>query len=256
MPNTVYVITGTNKGIGLGLVKTLLARPSTTVVASVRNDEAASSLKSSVRDVNKGNGSELFVMLLDFNIAPDSTAARKAFDTATGGAVTRIDVLISNAAVSATASRSVLTTAEELRSAFEINTIAPLMVFQGLWPLLERPQGADGPPAKFIGITSSLGSIEEQEPLPAGAYGPSKAALNWLVKSLHIQHPDLVSVAVHPGFVRTSMGEHAVKQWNFDLNRLDTIESSVTGVLEVIDGASRESTSGKLVTQTGQLIAW
>ncbi|EXF78314.1 short-chain dehydrogenase/reductase family oxidoreductase [Colletotrichum fioriniae PJ7] len=133
MANTVYVITGTNKGIGLGLVKTLLARPSTTVVASVRNDGAASSLRSSIRDVNKGNGSELFVMLLDFNIAPDTTAVRKAFDTATGGTVNRIDVLISNAAVSTTASRSVLTTAEELRSAFEINTISPLMVFQGLF---------------------------------------------------------------------------------------------------------------------------
>ncbi|KAK1625357.1 short-chain dehydrogenase/ reductase [Colletotrichum phormii] len=256
MPNTVYVVTGTNKGIGLGLVKTLLARPSTTIVASVRNDQAAASLKSSIQDVNMGESSELFFLLLDLNVAPDPTAVRKAFDSATGGAVTRVDVLISNAAVSTSASRSVSTTAEDLRSLFEINTIAPLMVFQGLWPLMDRPRGADGPTVKFIGITSSIGSIEEQEPLPSGAYGPSKAALNWLVKSLHIQHPDLVSVAVHPGFVRTSMGEDAARRWNFDVNRLDTIESSVTGVLQVIDGASRDSTSGKLVKETGQVIAW
>ncbi|OHF00790.1 short-chain dehydrogenase/reductase family oxidoreductase [Colletotrichum orchidophilum] len=256
MQNTIYVVTGTNKGIGLGLVKNLLTRSFTTVVASVRNDEAAASLKSSIQDVNTGDGSKLFVMLLDFNSAPDPTAVRKAFDAATGGALDRVDVLISNAAAAFAASPSIVTSAEDLRSAFETNTVAPLMVFQGLWPLMNRPQGADGSSAKFIGITSSLGSIEELEPVPAGAYGPSKAALNWLIKSLHVQHENLISVAVHPGFVRTSMGENAARQWNYDLNRLDTIESSVTGVLQVVDGASRESTSGNFVTQTGQKIAW
>ncbi|KZL63291.1 aflatoxin biosynthesis ketoreductase nor-1 [Colletotrichum incanum] len=256
MTNAVYVITGGNKGIGLGLVKALLARPSTTVVASVRNDEAAASLKSSIEDVSKGDGSELHVMLLDFTKAPAPAAVREAFDLATANAVDRVDVLISNAAAGCAPSPVASVSAEDLRSLFEINTISPLMVFQGLRPLMDKPRAAGDLTPKFIGITSSLGSIECFEPVPGGAYGPSKAALNWIVKGLHVQNENLVSVAVHPGFVRTDLGEYAAKQWNYDVELLNTVESSVSGVLQVIDGATRDTTSGKLVTHTGEVFAW
>ncbi|GJC80531.1 norsolorinic acid ketoreductase nor1 [Colletotrichum liriopes] len=256
MANTVYVITGTNKGIGLGLVKALLIRPSTTIVASVRNDEAATSLKSAVADVAKGDNSELHIMLLDFTKAPSPAAVLEAFNVATSGTIDRIDVLVSNAAAPFPMTSTLAISHEDLRNAFEINTIAPLMVFQGLWPLMDKPRGADDVSAKFIGITSSVGSIGSQEPLPGGAYGPSKAALNWLIKSLHAQHQELVSVAVHPGWVQTYMGNYAAKEWKYKPGPPDTIDSSANGVLAVIDGASRETTSGKFVTQTGEVVPW
>ncbi|WYZ35259.1 hypothetical protein EsH8_I_001535 [Colletotrichum jinshuiense] len=255
MSNTVYVITGTNKGIGLGLVKALLARPSITVVASVRNDDAAASLKASIADLPKGDDSKLHVMLLDFSKAPSPATVREAFTAATSGTIDHIDILISNAAAPFPMTPTFTVTPEDLRNAFEINTIAPLMVFQGLWPLMDNREEA-GVPVKFIGITSSVGSIGSQEPVPGGAYGPSKAALNWLTKSLHLQHKNLVSVAVHPGWVQTYMGNYAAKEWNYDAGPPDTVESSVKGVLQVIDEASRETTSGKFVTQTGQVIPW
>ncbi|WQF77261.1 Putative short-chain dehydrogenase/reductase SDR, NAD(P)-binding domain superfamily [Colletotrichum destructivum] len=256
MANTVYVITGTNKGIGLGMVKALIARPSTTVVASVRSDQAAASLKSSVEDVAKGDKSELHIMLLDFTKAPEPAKVLEAFNAATSGTVDRIDVVVSNAAAASPGTPSLAISSEDLRNAFEINTIAPLMVFQGLWPLMSQPRATGDVPAKFIGITSSVGSIESQEPFPGGAYGPSKAALNWLVKSLHNQHENLVSVAVHPGWVQTDMGYHAAKEWKYDPGPPETVDDSVKGVLGVIDGASRETTSGKLVTQTGEIVPW
>ncbi|KAJ0165333.1 Norsolorinic acid ketoreductase [Colletotrichum tanaceti] len=272
MENTVYVITGTNKGIGLGLVKALIARPSTTVVASVRSDQAAASLRSSVEKVAKGDGSELHVMLLDLTRAPEPARVLEAFHAAcatSGTTVDRVDVVVSNAAAPFPGTPSLAIAGQDLRDAFEINTIAPLMVFQGLWPLMggsrrRRRPGAAGDvhvvdvdvPAKFVGITSSVGSIESQEPFPGGAYGPSKAALNWLVKSLHNQHDELVSVAVHPGWVQTDMGNHAAREWKYDAGPPDTVEDSVKGVLGVIDGASRDTTSGKLVTQTGEIVPW
>lgn len=254
MANTVYVVTGTNKGIGLGLVKALLARPATTVVASVRSDDAAATLKSAVADVTKGDGSVLHVMLLDFSTAPSPAAVREAFTAATAGTIDRVHVLISNAASPFPMTPTSATAADDFRRAFEINTIAPLMVFQGLWPLMDAPEGE--PPAKFIGITSSVGSIECLEPVPGGAYGPSKAALNHITKSLHAQHKNLVAVALHPGWVQTYMGDYAAKAWGYEPGPPDTIDSSVTGVLQVVDAASRETTSGKFVTQTGQVMPW
>ncbi|OLN88006.1 Norsolorinic acid ketoreductase 1 [Colletotrichum chlorophyti] len=256
MSNTVYVITGSNKGIGLGLVKSLLARPATTVVASVRSNDAEAELKAGIADVPKGGKSELFVMQLDFTKAPLPAAVREAFTAATSGTVDRIDVLVSNAGAQFPLTPTSTTSPEDLRGAFEVNTVAPLMVFQGLWPLLDKPrEEADGL-AKFIAISSSVGSIECLEPVPGGAYGTSKAALNWLTKSLHAQHKNLVSVAVHPGWVQTAMGFRAAKEWHYDPGPPDSIESSVAGVLNVIDGASRETTSGKFVTQTGQVVPW
>ncbi|KAF9873685.1 putative short-chain dehydrogenase/reductase family oxidoreductase [Colletotrichum karsti] len=256
MANTVYVITGTNKGIGLGLVKALLARPSTTVVASVRNDASAATLKAGVAAISKGDKSEFHVMLLDISKAPSPAAVREAFTAATAGTIDRIDVLISNAAAPFPMLSISTTPADDFRNAFEVNTIAPLMIFQGLWPLMDKPRAESDVPAKFIGVSSSVGSIETQEPLPGGAYGPSKAALNHITKSLHAQHKNLVSVALHPGWVQTAMGDYAAKAWNYDAGPPDTIESSVTGCLQIIDGASRETTSGKFVTQTGQVLPW
>ncbi|TDZ20819.1 Norsolorinic acid ketoreductase nor1 [Colletotrichum orbiculare MAFF 240422] len=252
MTNTVYVITGTNKGIGLGLVQTLLAKPATTVVASVRSDAAATSLRESVADVSKGEKSELHIMLLDFSRAPSPAAVRESFTAATAGTIDHVDVLVSNAAAPFPMSPVASTTAEDLRNAFEINTISPLMVFQALWPLMDRTDT----PAKFIAITSSVGSIESLEPVPGGAYGPSKTALNHITKSLHAQHKNLVSVALHPGWVQTYMGEYAAKAWNYAAGPPDTIESSVSGILKVIDGASRETTSGKFVMHTGETLPW
>ncbi|EFQ36068.1 short chain dehydrogenase/reductase family oxidoreductase [Colletotrichum graminicola] len=256
MASTVYVITGTNKGIGLGLLKALLARPSTTIVASVRNEEAAASLRSAIADVARGNDTELHIMLLDFTKAPTPAAVIEAFKRATLGTIDRVDVLISNAASPFPMTPTHATSAEDLRSAFEINTIAPLMVFQGLWPLMEKSRGPGNVSAKFIGITSSVGSIGSQELFPAGAYGPSKAALNWLIMSLHVQHESLISLAIHPGWVQTYMGNYAAKEWNYEAGPPDTIDSSVNGVLAVMDGATRETTSGKFVTQTGQVLPW
>lgn len=168
--NTVYVITGGNRGIGLGLVKSLLARPSTTVIASVRNREAAASLEA--EDVSLGAGSQLHVAILDFSLAMPPAEMLEAIEAAT--AVDHIDVLINNAGSCPPMSIATQTSAEDMRAAFKTNTIAPLMVFQALWPLLQRAKtGA----SKVIMVTSTVGGIGYQEPLPGGAYGPSKAAL-------------------------------------------------------------------------------
>ncbi|KAK2777677.1 hypothetical protein FQN53_002128, partial [Emmonsiellopsis sp. PD_33] len=44
-PTTTYAITGANRGLGLGLVKTYLSRPNTSVIAIVRNSSGIEMLR-------------------------------------------------------------------------------------------------------------------------------------------------------------------------------------------------------------------
>ncbi|PNY28623.1 Short-chain dehydrogenase/reductase SDR [Tolypocladium capitatum] len=250
--NTVYVVTGGNRGLGLGLVKSLLARPSTTVVASIRNTDAAASLKADSTALTLGAGSVLHIMQLNFNTAIQPEKVRDIFDAAVGTSVDHVDVLINNAAWCTSMTPAAETSADDLRISFESNTIAPLMVFQAFWPLLQKAAATP----KVIMMTSSLGGISMQEPLSSGGYGPSKAALNWITRALHLQNEGLVAVALHPGWVKTRAGEFAAKEWNYAGEPPVTVDDSVKGMLEVIDGATRDNVSGKFVTQTGQILSW
>lgn len=251
--NTVYVITGGNRGIGLGIIKSLLARPSTTVVASVRNAEAAAGLKA--EDVSLAAGSQLHIAILDFSEAIPPAKVLESFEAATAGTVDHVDVLINNAGVCPPLTSAVETTAENLRTSFETNAIAPLLVFQGLWSLLQKSR--TGAP-KVINVSSTVGGIGAQEPVPGGGYGASKAALNWITRSLHIQNEasGLVAVALHPGWVQTRNGDIAAKAWGYAPGPPMTIDDSVAGMLKVIDEASRDKFSGQFVLPTGDIWPW
>ncbi|KAB8075825.1 hypothetical protein BDV29DRAFT_171347 [Aspergillus leporis] len=247
--NKVYVVTGANRGIGLGLVKSLLTRTNTTILATVRNTEAATSLKSDSAAITPGSASTLHIIELDFTTAISPEKIRQAIPTT----IPHIDVLIANAGWATSMKTATETTAEDLRTSFEINTIAPLLTFQAFWPLLQKSSTP-----KFIAITSSVGSIADQEPVPGGAYGPSKAALNWLTMALHVQNEEegLVAVALHPGWVKTRSGDFAVKEWNYPDEPPVTVEDSVAGILKVTDEATRETSSGKFVTFGGDELRW
>ncbi|PNP78590.1 hypothetical protein FNYG_08069 [Fusarium nygamai] len=242
--NTVWVVTGGNRGIGLGFVKALIARPSVTVIATVRNDQAHTALKGATAGLVKGDGTELKVVQLDFTNALSPEQIRNAFD------IDHVDVLINNAAASFKSYPVLELPTDDLRSAFEINTIGPLKVVQGLWPLLQK-----SPAPKVVNVSSSVGCITYHE-VVAGAYGPSKAALNWLTRALHQQNEALIAFALHPGFVSTEMGNSAATEWGFPHNMLESVEEAVKGSLGVIDSATRETVSGKFVSYKGQQLPW
>lgn len=246
--NTVYVITGGNRGLGLGLVRSLIARKNTTVIATVRNEEAASRLAGEIPAALKGPGSTLLIAQLDFSTVSSPNAISDAFKFD----IDHIDVLINNAGGTFPMVLAAETTAQDLQDAFQVNTIAPLLVFQALWPLLQKSSRP-----RLIMMTSSVGSIADMEPFPGGAYGPSKAAQNWLTRALHLETRDsgLVTIALHPGWVQTRAGQLVADQWGFPSGPPDSVESSVEEMLKVIDEASEE-TSGKFITQKGQILRW
>lgn len=251
--NTVYVVTGANRGLGLGLTKRLLERPATTIVASVRSHNAATSLRSDVESVAVGKNSALHIIELDFSTAISPEEITQAFSAAVS-TVTHIDVLICNAGFATPMTPALVTSAEDLRKSFEVNTIAPLLVFQAFWPLMQRSAYAP----KLMVISSSVGSIADQEPVPGGAYGPSKAASNWLTKALHVENEKngLVAFAMHPGWVQTRAGDFAAKEWGYPGNPPMTVEDSVKGMLGVLDSATRENVSGKFISVTEDILSW
>jgi NAD(P)-dependent dehydrogenase (short-subunit alcohol dehydrogenase family) len=250
-------ITGANRGIGFGLVEAYLSRPSITVVGIVRSQDSASSLQDASARIKLGTGSVLHIVQLKISETSGPDSIRETILAATSGP-SHVDVLICSAGYSSTMVQTVEVTAEDLRECFEVNTIAPLLMFQAIWPLMINKEKNNSSPPKFVVITSSVGSIGAMEPYPGGAYGPSKAAVNYIAKSLHVQMVDdgLISIALHPGWVQTNMGRAAAKDWNFNDDPPVTVEESVSGILKVIDGATRESVSGKFITQKGEEIPW
>lgn len=242
--NAVWVVTGGNRGIGLGFVKALIARPSVTVIATVRDDQARTALEDATADLTRGDGAILSIVQLDFTTALPPDQIRKLFD------IDHVDVLINNAAASFKSYPVLEIPTGDLRSAFEINTIGPLTVVQGLWSLLQKSSAP-----KVVNVSSSVGCITYHE-VVAGAYGPSKAALNWLTQALHLQNEGLFAFALHPGFVNTEMGESAATEWGFPHAMLEGVEEAVKGSLGIIDSATRENVSGKFITSKGQELPW
>ncbi|KAL5340446.1 hypothetical protein BJX70DRAFT_396697 [Aspergillus crustosus] len=253
--STIYFITGANRGIGLGLAKSLLGRPFTTIIASVRNDEAAKSLESELSTITTAQNSSIHTIILDFSTAIPPSTITETLKSALPN-LTHIDILIANAGYAAPMSPTLAITAADLRQSFEVNTIAPLLTFQALWPYLQKSSSPAGPKAIFT--SSSVGSIAAQEPFPGGAYGASRAAGNWLTRSLHLQHEKegLVAVAVHPGWVKTRAGDFVAEEWGFEGGPPETVEGSVRGILEVVDGATRESAGGKFLLYSGGEWPW
>ncbi|KAF4499705.1 hypothetical protein FAGAP_4111 [Fusarium agapanthi] len=242
--NTVCVVTGGNRGIGLGFVKALLARPPVTVIATVRNDQARTTLEDATVDLVKGDGAIWSIAQLNFTTAHSPDQIRKAFD------IDHVDVLINNAAASSKSYPVLDIPADDIRSAIEINTIGPLTVTQGLWPLLKKSSAP-----KVVNVSSSVGCITYHE-VVAGAYGPSKATFNWITRALHQQNDDLIAFALHPGFVNTEMGESAATEWGFPHAMLEGVEEVMKGSLGIIDSATRENVSGKFVSYEGQELPW
>lgn len=259
--NTVYLVTGANRGLGLGLIKALLARPHTSVVATVRNDETAASLREELAQTTTSTtvaeGSQVEVVVLDLSTAP---TPEQVLDAIPPTLIYSIDVLINNAGRMAPMVPIADTAAADLRAAFETNAVAPLALFQALRPRVLATSSIRGDrkvPPKVVMVSSSVGCITTQE-APGGAYGASKAALNWITRALHNENAGdgLVAVALHPGWVQTRAGEHAASEWGHQGALPETVEGSVKGMLEVIDGATRETASGRFMTYKGEELAW
>ena len=178
-------------GIGLGLVETYLSRPSTTVIAAVRDPNHPSSKKLS--SLPKASSSKLLVVKIDSKSATDPADAVSHIKSQ---GINALSLVIANAGICNDLAPVATADPAAVKEHVEVNGFGPLYLFQATLPLLQKSEGA-----KFVGIGSPLGSIGgmDQRPYPATAYGSSKAVQHWIVRKIHFEHPELVALVVDPG---------------------------------------------------------
>lgn len=194
--NTVYLVTGANRGIGLALITALARRPNSTVIGTSRKPvlDSYAAATTSAHPTSKVVG----VLLDEEN--PAITSATLAARLAADHGIHHVDVVVANAGASS-GFRDILDLDPDtdLVYDFTVNAVGPAKLFKGTWPLLQ----AGGTGRKFVVVSSSMGSIAglDGEGLPGTAYGMSKAAVNFLAKKLSRQFKDegLLVGVLHPG---------------------------------------------------------
>ncbi|RDW75240.1 hypothetical protein BP6252_06382 [Coleophoma cylindrospora] len=246
--NTTYLITGANRGIGLGLIQVYLARPNTTTIAAVRDPDHPTSQALSA--LPHGANSKLILVKLDSASPTDAADAITTLQTQHN--ITSLDVVIANAGIAKVQPLVRELQLADLEEHNHVNVSGPVLLFQATLPLMLK---AAAP--KFVGISSSAASIAAmgERYFPNAAYGPSKVTLNYLLRKMHFEHEELTVFPIDPGFVQTELGNTGAN--NLGLEQADiTVEESVNGVVAVIDKATRETHSGRFAHYLGGELPW
>ncbi|KII87120.1 hypothetical protein PLICRDRAFT_42759 [Plicaturopsis crispa FD-325 SS-3] len=244
---TVYVVSGATRGIGLGLVTALVARPNVLVFAGARDPPSATALHA----LSAAHPGKLRVLKLVAGSTEDAKAAAETVKKEVG----RVDVLIANAGIGNVFATAHEIKPEEVDKHFKVNTLGTLIFYQAFHALLLASPAAP----KFVVISTVGGSIEVGAALPLGlaAYGTSKAALNFLTREIHFENERFVAFAVHPGTVDTDaaklVGELVPAA--AAIPHISVAESART-VLARVDEATREKNGGRFVTNDGDFVAW
>lgn len=194
MPYTV-LISGVNKGLGLGLLKKYLSRPDTLVIGTVR--DPSSSEAKALHDTPRAVGTNLIIVKVESRSETDCLAAVSSIRNQ---GITHLDLVIANAGYYAVPAEPQVAkiTSKLLMEHLDVNTAGFVRLFQATLPLLQE---AHKP--VFMYMSSIAGSIEAagEAPFPFGVYGASKAASNFLVRKAHQEHPELIVFCMHPGYV-------------------------------------------------------
>ncbi|KAK3903015.1 hypothetical protein C8A05DRAFT_43682 [Staphylotrichum tortipilum] len=258
--NTVYLITGANRGIGLAITTLLLSRPSTTVIATARDTTwlASPTLPPDAAPIHAT--STLLPLALDES-NPSITSATLAARLRETHGVEKLDVVLANAGMSSAVKDILGTDTEtEMSQEWEVNALGPARLFKGVWGMLE-PSGEEkekGRVKRFVLMSSSVGSIGnlERENLPGIGYGMSKAAANWWGRKLSLEFAGrgLVVGILHPGWVQTRMGQTLADALSFKEPPM-TLEQCAKAVVEQIDNLTPEK-SGKFLSHDGKELPW
>ncbi|RGP63803.1 short-chain dehydrogenase reductase sdr [Fusarium sporotrichioides] len=253
-PSTI-LITGGNRGIGRGFVKTFLASPSLTVIVGVRDPSHPTS--KDLHDLPKGEGSKLIIVKLDSSVPSDASKAVAALKEEHN--IESLDIVIANAGIALDGGRVRDTTVDNMNKHFEVNTIGPVVLFQAVADLLQASKTGRPIFAATSTLIGSMGAMEHLVGFPlTSPYGGSKAALNWFIRRLHFEEPWLTSFVFHPGLVETDLAHGVVpKETGTKLSDFGAIsvETSVSSMVKVIEKATKEI-SGTFHNYDGTQIPW
>lgn len=218
-----YLITGSNRGIGLELSRQI----------NQRGDKVIATCRKSSKDLDK-----LGVNVID-NVDISSEESIKNLKINLKNI--KLDCLIHNAGIAEYNSFDNLNP-ESIRRQFEINALSPLCMTKAMIELLHKN-------SKIAFITSRMGSIDDNTSGSSYGYRMSKVALSMAAKSLSIDllEREIHIAIIHPGLVSTRMT-------GFNKNAISTKES-VEGILNILKKLNSNNT-GTFWHTNGKVLPW
>lgn len=227
------LVTGADRGIGLGFVRHYLENGSQ-VVATSRRTRSTDDLV----ELTEEYAGRLCVMPLD--VTDEASISQFAKDIGAQGIT--FGVVISNAGVTVEESFGQWTS-RTFEANFLVNTVGPALLVQAVDPYLEEG-------AKVVQISSGMGSTERNINPENGldAYAVSKCGLNILSRRLaeKLRPRGIMVVSLDPGWVRTDMGGPEAPT---------SVNESVGAMALTIDNIGMGN-SGSFLASNGKAISW
>jgi len=194
------LITGASRGLGLTLIKQLVAFPSSEVskiIAAARGDAPA------LEKIASESSGRVSVIKLD--VTNRDSINKAAAETKSILGDKGLDILVNNAGICEYAFGGVATM-ETLQNSMNVNVMGVHWTTQAFLPLLQK-----GSLKKVVNMSTTLGSITlaaDAVAFPAPAYKISKAALNALTVQYALDHEKegFTFMALCPGWLKTDLG--------------------------------------------------
>ena len=233
---TTLLITGTNRGIGLEMVRQYAQQSDNRIFATARQT------------------SPELTALIDQHPAQITFIPLEVTDQAQienvvaeiSRATSSLDILINNAGMRPDKqTRDLLPTVtpESMLEAFTTNSIAPLMITRSLLPLLQK-----APQPRVINVSTQVGSMQWKVGGGSYGYASSKAALNMVTRCLaaDLREMNIMVITLHPGWVQTDMGGEEAPL---------TPQESVAQIINLVGHLTLED-SGKFYKWNGEIHPW
>ncbi|XP_050167415.1 C-factor-like isoform X2 [Myiozetetes cayanensis] len=250
------LVTGANRGLGLGLVQRLLGlpKPPQWVFATCRDPKGQRAQE--LQNLASKHPNLVIIPLEVANPTSIKAAAVRVGEHLGGSG---LNLLINNAGI-VKITKIENETLEDMTEIYTTNTVGPLLMGQAFLPLLKKAaQGSPGSGlscsrAAIVNMSSiggSIASLYAWEEMQVTSYRCSKAALNMLSKcqSLAYQEHGILCIALHPGWVQTDLGSSAGHMPPV------TVDDSVKGMLKVLSSLSEKDT-GTFVDWEGKVVPW
>ncbi|KAL6695436.1 hypothetical protein J3F84DRAFT_348780 [Trichoderma pleuroticola] len=247
MSQTVVLITGGNRGLGLGLVESFLSQPNHIVISANRDTNHPTS--KALADLPKAKGSNLVVLKYDAGVEQDAFDLVKDLKGERG--INHLDIVVANAGIAKSYPLVKDVRRVDIQEHIDINAYGVVSLYQATRDLLQKSTKKP----IFVTIGSGAGSLGRQPLVPNAAYGPSKILVNWYGVRINAEEEWLNAFVLDPGFVQTDTGNAAAQVFGIG-EAPTTIEESVGGLFKVITTATKETHGGKVVSYTGDILSF
>ncbi|KAK7160190.1 hypothetical protein R3I93_007976 [Phoxinus phoxinus] len=250
------LVTGSNRGIGLELVRQLVDSPSSPlqIFAGCRDPNGPRAQE--LQELAQKHHDVITVVQLDTDSVASIADASKLVEAKLNGS--GLNLIINNAGVNIPGSLAESGT-QEMVDVFTTNVVGPMLIAKNFRPLLCKA-AAQVPHqtsmscrrSAVVNISSILSSLttcaDNFNLCPMYPYRVSKAALNMLTCCLaeDFKKEGILVISLHPGWVQTGMGGPQAP--------LTTAES-VSCMMKVITSLT-EKDSGTLLDWEGKSLPW